>query len=116
MPALPLSDVQALIDGAKSTITAVSWSQFGDRLNGLILLAVDRAFNLANTGAEKKQIVLDRVSQLVDALQDKLPLPWFLSPFRGLIFSQLLKPLVLTAADGLIEAAYRTLKELRAAQ
>lgn len=109
MPA-SFADAETLLERARNNDQALTWTEFSDRLNELVLVGVSGAFDLFNTGPEKKAILLDRAGQLADALQPWLILPFLLSPLRPLIFAAVIRPLVLNTAAGLIEAAYRQLK------
>lgn len=111
----PLAAIDASLDRARKIASTISWSNFGDQVGEIILLGVERAFDLENTGAEKKELVLGWVSDLVDALALNLPIPFLPASLRQWIVSKLIKPRILAAADGMIEAAYRKLKSLRTA-
>lgn len=91
----------------------LTYEEASQLFTALIVLAVESAKALVNTGAEKKQFVLEAVAFLFDAIAPAIPLPWFLiwlQPFRPM-FRPALRAFVLSLADGVIEAVYARLKE-----
>lgn len=92
-----ISSATGQLDGSFSLV------RLGQVLQQFLVEAMQAAAQLlANQGHEKKQLVLDALGKVVDAL----PLPWWLSLVRGP-----LKSIVLTIADGAIEAIYSQFKE-----
>lgn len=86
---------------------ALSGLQTGSTLRGIFAAALVElmkaaADHLENAGAEKKQLVLAALGQLVD----RVPLPLWAAPFRPL-----LRRGVLWVADRAIEALYLQFKE-----
>ncbi|RCS43958.1 hypothetical protein DTL42_18400 [Bremerella cremea] len=80
-----------------------SVARLGQVLQQFLVQAMQAAAQLlANQGHEKKQLVLDALGKALDAI----PLPWWLALIRPP-----LKNLVLTIADGAIEAIYSQFKE-----
>ncbi len=80
-----------------------SLARLGRVLQQFLVEAMQAAAQLlANQGHEKKQLVLDALAKAFDAI----PLPWWLTLVR-----LPLKKMVLTIADGAIEAIYSQFKE-----
>lgn len=82
----------------------LSLAEIGQLFSAFVTLLVEAAEQLGDlTGIEKKQTVLDAVGYLFDILAPSIPLPFFLQPFRRWLRAPI-KSLVLTLADGAIEA------------
>jgi hypothetical protein len=88
----------------------LTWSEVGHLFVAFIVMLVNAAEALidpsgqAASGEDKKQAVLAAVGYLFDMIAPALPLPMFLSPFRSWLTSSL-RALVMSLADGAIEAA-----------
>lgn len=96
------SAVTAYIETAKSTAAdGLTWTEFGHLLTGLLRLAVQLADMLNVPGSERKEIVLDAVAALFDAVADRC-VPLVLWPFWALVRSPV-RALVLALASGAIE-------------
>jgi hypothetical protein len=107
------SRVEAFVAQARQLAQGgLTWAEAAQLVNALIGVAVDAAEQLANTGDEKKQFVLEAVAFLYDTIAPFVVLPIWLAPFRPLIRS-ILRPLVLNLADGAIEAIVSRLKPAR---
>lgn len=80
-----------------------SLAQLSQVLQQFLVQAMQAAsLLLANQGPEKKQLVLEALAEALDTI----PLPWWLAIVRSP-----LKNIVLTIADGAIEAIYSQFKE-----
>lgn len=86
-----------------------TWEEIGQAAVGFLTFVVNllRAVNLE--GVDKKALAMQAVEMLYDKVAAFVPLPMYLSPFRGWLTS-LLKPVVMKLADGAIERIYQHLK------
>lgn len=97
-----LDQVKSYIADAKlKAADGLTMAEVGQIVYGFILLAVQAARALGNTGPEKKAIVLGWITELYDALAPFIPLPWYL-----MFFKPYLRSLFLQLVSGAIEAAY----------
>ena len=108
--------VEAFVAEARNIAgDGLSVAEASQIFTAFIALAVGAAQRLGNSGPEKKAIVLSTVGYLYDAIAPQLPLPWFLQPFRAWLRPHV-RQLVLTLADGAIEAVYQRLADLQPSQ
>lgn len=98
--------IQSAKEKAKDGLTL---AEVGELFVALLQLAVVAAKELSNPGVEKKAIVKEALSQLFDAVEPYLPIPFWAKPFWLLLKSPI-KQLVLALADGAIEAIYDRVK------
>lgn len=75
----------------------------------LLTMAIGQATHLNNTGADKKQFVLQAVAYLYDAIAPQIWLPIFVSPFR-IWLRPYIRSFIVSLADGAIEAIYARMK------
>lgn len=96
--------IASLIDSAKEKLAdGFSIAKLGQVLQAFLVEAMKAAaVYLKNEGPFKKQLVLEALATAFDAL----PLPWWLALVRAP-----LKSIVLTIADGAIEAIYSQFKD-----
>jgi hypothetical protein len=106
--------IQAFVARARELAAdGLTWAEFMQLALALVQLAVAAAMQLANSGADKKALVLSAVGYLFDAVAPKLGLPFPLSLLDGWVrpwIQPRLRALVLSLADGAIEAVYSRLK------
>lgn len=106
--------IQAFVARARELAAdGLTWSEFVQLAIALLQLAVAGAMHLANSGADKKALVLSALGYLFDAVAPKLVLPFPLSLVDGWVrpwIQPRLRALVLSLADGAIEAIYSRLK------
>jgi hypothetical protein len=108
------AQVEAFVARARElAANGLTWAEFMQLAIALVQIAVAAAMQLANSGADKKALVRSAVGYLFDAVAPRLTLPFPLSLLDGLVrpwIQPRLRALVLTLADGAIEAVYTRLK------
>lgn len=99
------SVVQSIFDqaGADGRTSGISWNSFGKYLDMLKVSAMLAAKDLAVAGYQKKQYVMSAIESFIDNF---LPLPTWLFFLRTPI-----KNVLLSLADGAIEALYKEIIE-----
>lgn len=85
-------------------------AELGQIFYALIELAVSAAKDLQNPGPQKKQLVMQAVAALFDAVVPLVPVPWWYVPFQPFVRPHL-RALVLGVADGVIEKVYARVKD-----
>lgn len=103
---------QFVAEARELAADGLTLAEIGQLFSALIALAVSAAMKLSNAGPDKKQLVLQAVGYLFDALVEFFPLPDWV-PFKAWVRARLapvLKEIVLLLADGAIEAVYAHLK------
>ena len=85
------------------------WSEIGQAVQGFIVFVVDLLRSVNLDVEHKKEMAMQAIEALFDRLAPLIPLPFWLSFFRGTI-TGLLKTIVLQLADGAIERIYSHLK------
>lgn len=104
------AQVDAYIAAAKARLEdGLTLAELGQLFIGLLGLAVAAARDLTLTGAEKKELVLQAIGFLFDALAPAIPLPLWLRPLRAWILPAL-KVIVLEVADGAVEAILKLVR------
>lgn len=97
-----LDQVKSYIADAKlKAADGLTLAEVGQLVYGFVLLAVQAARALGNTGPEKKAIVVGWITELYDAIAPFIPLPWWLA-----FFKPFLRPLFIQLVNGAVEAAY----------
>lgn len=97
-------DVQAFYDeGVRVAADGLTTAEAGLMVGRFISLCVRSAFRLGNPGPEKKAIVMQWVSNLIDKVIPALPWPWSWLAWAG-------KRAILNYIDGQIESEYETQK------
>lgn len=111
------AQVEAFVARARELAAeGLTWAELSQLTIALVQLAVSAATQLANPGADKKALVLAAVGYLFDAVAPRLALPFPLSLVDGWVrpwIQPRLRALVLSLADGAIEAIYSRLKPAR---
>lgn len=104
-----IEQVRSYIADAKvKAADGLTLAEVGQLVYGFILLAVQAARSLGNSGPEKKAIVIAWATELYDVLSPFIPLPWWL-----MLFKPWLKPIFVQLVSGAIEAAYDWLTKLQ---
>jgi hypothetical protein len=99
--------VQAFVaEAGRLAADGLTLAEVGQLFVALITLAVDAAAQLANEGPQKKAFVLNAVAYLYDAIAPSIPLPMIVQTFRAWL-RPYVRGLVLSLADGAIEAVYQ---------
>lgn len=101
-------DVKAFYDDAvRQAQDGLTIGEAGLIVSRFVALCVRSAFRLSNPGPEKKALVMQWVSELIDQLIPALPMP-----FNWLVWG--LKTAVLNYISAQVEAQYEALKHAAA--
>jgi len=87
----------------------LTWAESGQLFIQFLQLAIEAATGLDISGPAKKEAVLIAIGELFDAVSPFIPLPWFLSPLRGILIPKL-RTVVIAVASGAVEAIYAWFK------
>lgn len=94
--------IKSVLAEAKDGLTL---AEIGRLFMMFVQFAMETAAEFRLPGGIKKELVMAAVGELYDAVAPFLPLPWFLSPFRGIIAAKL-RTIVLAIVSGIIEGVY----------
>ena len=98
-----------IADARTKAADGLTLQEAGQLFYAFILLAVDAANTLANSGPERKALVMRWAGELYDVVIKAVPLPWWLS--LALTFGGgALRSMVLELVSGFVEAAYLWIK------
>lgn len=105
------AQVRALFEDAKAkAANGLTLAEVGQIVQGLILLAVNSAFGMDETGEKKKAWVLAWLGTLFDTLLPSIPLPWWLAWIKLPMVSAWAKAAFLKWYSGSIETAVQWIK------
>lgn len=104
--------VRALFEDAKAKAAdGLTLAEAGQIFSALLLLAVNSAFGMDETGERKKAWVLQWVGVLFDTLLPSIPLPWYLAWLKIPGVSGSLRALFLSWYSGQVETAVQWIKQ-----
>jgi len=110
MPTTFDEDVKAFYDDAvRQAADGLSIAEAGLIVSRFVALCVRSAFRLSNPGPEKKALVMQWVSDLIDQLTPALPMP-----FNWIVWA--LKKAILNYLSAQVEAQYEALKHAAASR
>lgn len=96
------------LDNLKTFREVNSFKEAVDLARGAIGGLVSRAFDLPNTGAEKKAIVMKAFADFYDSVIVNVPIPYVPSVLSRK-FLGLLKPVAMEIASSVVEDVYKLL-------
>jgi len=109
-----LSDLQAAInaktkDAIEASRNGLTLAGAGNLFTDFTQILVEECRKLLNSGAVKKQTVLDEPGKFFDRLAPAISFPWWAAPFKSIILI-FVRGMFLKLADGAIEAIYARMK------